>query len=839
MENIKIFEEIANSKGYEIALLTTFNFDISFFERCLLNRLYENGIRKVSLFNDSKELNKALTEVKYSSIGKKYMVNPVEMKGAFHPKIILLLGMNKAKLFISSANITTNGYFTNNEIFNYIEYSEQNPKALKVIKDAITFFEELNELSYKQDDKLFDEIKELIYYKKIIKNDDRKLVHNLKENILEQISNDIKHVNQIDIAVPYYDNELNALKEIKKVYPEAKINLYLQNRKCKFNKEKNQNKYKVNVFSGFNEIGTNNFYHGKVFRFITNQESYILYGSANCTESALTKTIKDNGNIECDILEKGEIDEFDYFFNNFKLEESNEIQSDLISYKRENKENFFYKYGKIDVNLKLYLGCNEKKENIKITYNDENLKYKYIDNKNIEVYIKLEDAFEINDIFNIKIYCDGSIQKITCWYINEETLEINRNTENKDTLNKFEIDSKDDKYIEDRITLIRSMNITYEEYIKELENKNIVLNDSKEVTEEDLNDEGIISYIIPSVEDLELYHKNQMVNKIKNTYLQRYLNRYVKNNLISQSKTEVDENEKNIGNNRLRKPTTNEKRFKRFVNSRVNEMIKTSSFENIEIEKYLSSILVFYEIFDKYTLRDKVDGLFDNKYVIEIKKKMFFNLLSFKLDKIGEEIKNAIIILGIETIIKNKYINDGTIENYKLDAQNKEILLKINEKFDIRENVDNYTKLVIKGLAEEMKTNLNYSVEEKYINDQFGFKTNEQILNLIRKKYGSDTKINYINNVLEIIAETKKINDYQHLNQNLIYEIIMHYKNYNKILNKIIVKIENLKDDYSPNIDPIKYIFFEIYINTKNYIKNTERKSGKMDKTEYGRLQFI
>ena len=26
---------------------------------------------------------------------------------------------------------------------------------------------------------------------------------------------------------------------------------------------------------------------------------------------------------------------------------------------------------------------------------------------------------------------------------------------------------------------------------------------------------------------------------------------------------------------------------------------------------------------------------------------------------------------------------------------------------------------------------------------------------------------------------------------------------------------------------------------TKNYIKNTERKSGKMDKTEYGQLQFI
>ena len=36
----RILDEISNSKGYSIALLTTFNFEISYFERTILNSLY-------------------------------------------------------------------------------------------------------------------------------------------------------------------------------------------------------------------------------------------------------------------------------------------------------------------------------------------------------------------------------------------------------------------------------------------------------------------------------------------------------------------------------------------------------------------------------------------------------------------------------------------------------------------------------------------------------------------------------------------------------------------------------------------------------------------------------
>ena len=58
----RILDEISNSKGYSIALLTTFNFEISYFERTILNSLYDKNIRNIELFVDADELEKAISE---------------------------------------------------------------------------------------------------------------------------------------------------------------------------------------------------------------------------------------------------------------------------------------------------------------------------------------------------------------------------------------------------------------------------------------------------------------------------------------------------------------------------------------------------------------------------------------------------------------------------------------------------------------------------------------------------------------------------------------------------------------------------------------------------------
>ena len=69
-EREKLIEKITKAKGYKVALFTTFNFNIDFFERTILSRLYDNNVRTVSLFVDTDEFNGALSSYKTNNLGK-------------------------------------------------------------------------------------------------------------------------------------------------------------------------------------------------------------------------------------------------------------------------------------------------------------------------------------------------------------------------------------------------------------------------------------------------------------------------------------------------------------------------------------------------------------------------------------------------------------------------------------------------------------------------------------------------------------------------------------------------------------------------------------------------
>ena len=190
-ERTRLIEEIIKSKGYSIALFTTFNFEIEFFERAILGRLYENGIRKVSLFVDADEFEKSLKSIDAArtniGLGKKYIVSPVSIHGAFHPKIVLLLGERKARLIVASANITTNGYERHNEVFNVIDYTEKDKVYQDIIVAAINSFIAMNKISYFLDGDLIKEITDFVYYRKCQINGERYLLTSCEDTILEQV----------------------------------------------------------------------------------------------------------------------------------------------------------------------------------------------------------------------------------------------------------------------------------------------------------------------------------------------------------------------------------------------------------------------------------------------------------------------------------------------------------------------------------------------------------------------------------------------------------------------------------------------------------------------------
>ena len=57
-----------------------------------------------------------------------------------------------------------------------------------------------------------------------------------------------------------------------------------------------------------------------------------MYGSANCTMSALLKTYKNGGNVECDLMDIGEPGEFDEFFDNLHVIKNEKLISEPITY---------------------------------------------------------------------------------------------------------------------------------------------------------------------------------------------------------------------------------------------------------------------------------------------------------------------------------------------------------------------------------------------------------------------------------------------------------------------------------------------------------------------------
>ena len=55
-DSYSLLDILQKSVGYDIALLTTYNFDIRLFEQAILNSLFANNVRKVSVYVDAEEL---------------------------------------------------------------------------------------------------------------------------------------------------------------------------------------------------------------------------------------------------------------------------------------------------------------------------------------------------------------------------------------------------------------------------------------------------------------------------------------------------------------------------------------------------------------------------------------------------------------------------------------------------------------------------------------------------------------------------------------------------------------------------------------------------------------
>ena len=800
-KRLSLLEELKRSSGYDIALMTTFNFEIEFFERIVLNTLFANDIRKVSVFVDSKELSKALQHIEISSIGRKYMVNPMQMQGSFHPKVILLLGEKKAKLFVGSANIKTSGYAINNEVFNYIEYSPEHQEFLDVIVNAIDFFQEINEQSYKLDNSVLSEAKEYYYYHKAAKNEFVTLVHNMESSILGQIKDIITgRVESIDIAVPYYDNELLAFKQLQEIFDGASVTLYIQNKKSTFPiKYNNDNMIARNmvVFDGFLDGSSgsrSNFYHGKVFLFKTKDRAYILYGSSNCTLAALSKIYADGGNIECDLLEVAGIEDFDYFFNNIAAVDEMEFSANTMSFEPEEKQWYSFKYGMImSSEAELYFSFAQNDTSLEVYYGDCMLKNEILADELI-VYIDENILETIPNVFELRFrYKDGE-ECHRCWTYSKVALESNRlKQSDKKLLDGFDIDSEGDKYIDDRYNLLKA-ELTCLPEIQEHKKKMAYYNQIKQEQKGDdaESEEYVVEVEIPD-EYRIAYKQYNEVARIRNLFFKRFIS-YGGGLALreeGESPEKIDTESDVAVASKPRKATTYEKKFERFVKTKVRGMLDKSYVEIIEPKHYIGLVAAVFDIFDKYNKTYKVEDIFTNDYVMKTKYDFLVCIISKTIESDDKDSIEAGILkqcyealaCNYECIVNEKDMSKST----EYSSISKQLLKKMEKRYALRSEFEKQVKALKNAGALKQISDINSFIA--HIEKLFGYKNYDLLRSYILTVY-DDAEIEIKNKIMYITATTNDILNHTKPNTGVLSEISHYVRNVQPV-NSVKITVKN------------------------------------------------
>lgn len=129
---IPILDELRRVvSGYEFSFAATYNAYLPFYEEVLLRRLASAGCRANVLMMDGRQCAGAYAsdDTKARFAGRDYTLIPVRAGGAFHPKIVLLVGRRKGLLFVGSHNLTVVGFGYNRELTSRFEVNDESDIA--------------------------------------------------------------------------------------------------------------------------------------------------------------------------------------------------------------------------------------------------------------------------------------------------------------------------------------------------------------------------------------------------------------------------------------------------------------------------------------------------------------------------------------------------------------------------------------------------------------------------------------------------------------------------------------------------------------------------------------
>ncbi len=288
------------------ALFLTFGMDLGFFERQLLGPVRSTGAA-VTVIGDARMFTPDPREVR--SAGRAYTLGLAAAKRAFHPKVTVLVGPERALVGVGSGNLSVGGWHGNDEVLT-VARANLNEGVPRVVADLIEALVRLAEqipmggLAAEGVKRTVTELKKLVRNTQVIDTGHR-LVDSLTGPIVDQLPQG--PVSALEVSAPFFDPHGAALAELVRRFQPEDVTVLTQPGKTVIDPEpiiRTAKELGVNVrFEQLERDAVSGPYrHGKILTALQGQEtSWSLVGSPNMSTSALTCSAT-GGNVEIAVL---------------------------------------------------------------------------------------------------------------------------------------------------------------------------------------------------------------------------------------------------------------------------------------------------------------------------------------------------------------------------------------------------------------------------------------------------------------------------------------------------------------------------------------------------------
>jgi len=268
------------------------------------------GIRNVNVFIDGHFYSELMQQATGDEmkLATGYSLYPVFEKNIFHPKIWLLFGENEGLLIIGSGNLTNSGNGSNDEIWGAYHFDIKQQQNAPVFSAAWNYVSKVSATtkgiaSEKTTRWIAEHSQWLMELPKVNdfefldlpNNQTAFLYNNDKTTIWQQIKQLTanERITEITAVSPYYDKQGKALEEIKNTFPNAQINVVIDENGTIPTELPDYKKYTFHDWKELDlcrNIGAKqqSKLHAKILHFKTkSNKEFCLFGSANITSAGL------------------------------------------------------------------------------------------------------------------------------------------------------------------------------------------------------------------------------------------------------------------------------------------------------------------------------------------------------------------------------------------------------------------------------------------------------------------------------------------------------------------------------------------------------------------------